>query len=196
MLFRSGLSVAFRTGVRCASRRGPCRTSAVTEVDFPDPRFCRFDLVALGSVRSGGLPVTPDEVPDDVYLTAYGSTWDPDVLMTAYRSGMFPMPYLAPGLEDAISWWSPNPRAAFVPSEIRCTRSLTKSMRRFTVTVDTAFGDVIRACGDPRRPSGGHPLVTAGNHRPTPRSPGFRRAADNRAPCCRTAPAGPPWPWP
>jgi leucyl/phenylalanyl-tRNA--protein transferase len=34
------------------------------------------------------------------------------------------------------------------------TRSLRKSCRRFAISVDTDFEGVMRACGDPRRPSG------------------------------------------
>jgi leucyl/phenylalanyl-tRNA--protein transferase len=34
------------------------------------------------------------------------------------------------------------------------TRSLRRSARRYEVRVDTAFGQVIDACGDPRRPHG------------------------------------------
>jgi leucyl/phenylalanyl-tRNA--protein transferase len=37
---------------------------------------------------------------------------------------------------------------------VRGTRSLRKSARRFEIRVDTAVGEVIDACADPRRPDG------------------------------------------
>ena len=37
---------------------------------------------------------------------------------------------------------------------LRVPRSLAKSCRRFEIRVDTAFGEVLPACADPRRPGG------------------------------------------
>src|SRR3954452_16087638 len=51
-----------------------------------------------------------------------------------------------------LAWWSPNPRAALPLDRLRGTRSLRKSCARYRVTVDTAFGEVIAACADRRRP--------------------------------------------
>jgi leucyl/phenylalanyl-tRNA--protein transferase len=56
--------------------------------------------------------------------------------------------------DGPIGWWSPDPRGVLPLDGLRVTRSLAKSCRRYAVTVDTAFEDVMRACGDPRRPSG------------------------------------------
>ena len=53
-----------------------------------------------------------------------------------------------------IAWWSPDPRAVIPVGGIHVSRSLRRSMRRFSFTVDTAFGEVIRACADPGRPHG------------------------------------------
>ena len=80
-----------------------------------------------------------------------GADLEPGTLLAAYRSGLFPMPLEA---EGPIGWWSPDPRGVLPLDGLRVTRSLAKSCRRFTTTVDTAFEDVMRACGDPRRPSG------------------------------------------
>ena len=42
-----------------------------------------------------------------------------------------------------------------IPLEgLRVSKSLRRSVRRFQVTYDTAFEEVVRACGDPDRPHG------------------------------------------
>ncbi len=53
-----------------------------------------------------------------------------------------------------IGWFSPDPRGVLFPGELKVSRSLTKSMRRFRFTTNAAFDEVIRACGDPIRPHG------------------------------------------
>jgi len=80
-----------------------------------------------------------------------GADLAPGTLLAAYRSGLFPMPLDRDG---PLGWWSPDPRGVLPLDALRVTRSLRRSCRRFTITVDTAFEEVMRACGDPRRPSG------------------------------------------
>lgn len=53
-----------------------------------------------------------------------------------------------------LGWFSPDPRAVLPPRELHVSRSLRRSLPRFEVTVDAAFTEVVRACGDPRRPHG------------------------------------------
>jgi leucyl/phenylalanyl-tRNA--protein transferase len=53
-----------------------------------------------------------------------------------------------------LAWWSPDPRGVLPLGGLRVTRSLAKSARRFDVTIDRAFGDVMRECSDARRESG------------------------------------------
>ena len=53
-----------------------------------------------------------------------------------------------------MGWWSPDPRAVIPLDGLRVSRSLRRSCRRFDVRIDTAFGDVIEACADQRRPGG------------------------------------------
>jgi leucyl/phenylalanyl-tRNA--protein transferase len=71
----------------------------------------------------------------------------PDVLRYAYAHGFFPMPY---GEDDAIHWFSPDPRAIIPLGELHQSRSLRRAMRhtRFTVSFDRAFTEVMKACGD------------------------------------------------
>ena len=84
-------------------------------------------------------------------LLGIGADLEPGTLLSAYRSGLFPMPVEA---EGPIGWWSPDPRGILPLDGLRVTSSLRKSCRRYTTTVDTAFVEVVEACGDPRRPDG------------------------------------------
>lgn len=56
--------------------------------------------------------------------------------------------------EGTIRWFSPDPRGIIPLDGLRVSRSLRRSRRRYRVTVDHCFNDVIRACADPRRPYG------------------------------------------
>jgi leucyl/phenylalanyl-tRNA--protein transferase len=53
-----------------------------------------------------------------------------------------------------VGWWSPDPRGIMPRNGMVVSRSLRQSARRFRVSADTAFTDVMRRCGDPRRPHG------------------------------------------
>ena len=52
-----------------------------------------------------------------------------------------------------LGWWSPDPRGVLPLDGLHVTRSLRRSCRRFATTVDTAFDEVVRGCGDPRAPA-------------------------------------------
>ncbi len=97
-----------------------------------------------------GLP-EPGEAEPGVELLGVGADLAPGTLLAAYRCGLFPMPLEADG---PIGWWSPDPRGVLPLAGLRVTSSLRRSCRRFTTTVDTAFVEVVLACGDPRRPDG------------------------------------------
>jgi leucyl/phenylalanyl-tRNA--protein transferase len=86
-------------------------------------------------------------------LLAQGGNLSPEVLLDAYRHGIFP--WFNPG--EPIYWWSPDPRTVLVPGRVRITRSLAKRMRNagFDVRFDTAFSEVMRGCAGPRRDADG-----------------------------------------
>ena len=84
-------------------------------------------------------------------LLALGADLEPATLITAYRSGIFPMPI---GGVAEIAWFSPDPRGILPLDAFEPSRSLRRAARRFTVTVDRAFEDVVAGCADPRRPGG------------------------------------------
>lgn len=98
---------------------------------FPDPAGVEGDLVCLGGDLDAGT------------------------LLAAYRAGLFPMPVSPTTLRrKTMGWFSPNPRGVIPLDGLRVSRSLRRSQRDFAITVDTAFGEVVHACADPRRPHG------------------------------------------
>lgn len=94
------------------------------------------------------LPDPSSAGPDDV--VAVGGDLEPGTLLQAYRRGMFPM-HLP---EGPLAWWSPQRRGIIPLDGLRVTRSLRRSGRRFALTVDAAFAEVIEGCADPSRPHG------------------------------------------
>lgn len=78
-------------------------------------------------------------------LLAIGGKLTPQWLITAYKHGIFPWS------ADPITWWSPDPRAVFELDRFHVPRSLRRTLNknRFTITFDTAFEQVIRACAEP-----------------------------------------------
>ncbi|MGH9243489.1 MAG: leucyl/phenylalanyl-tRNA--protein transferase [Acidimicrobiales bacterium] len=91
----------------------------------------------------------PATAADEHGVVGHGADLEPGTLLTAYRSGLFPMPRQRGG---PMAWWSPNPRGTLPVDGLRVSRSLRKSCRRYEVRIDTAFDDVIEACADPSRP--------------------------------------------
>src|SRR3954469_22117655 len=55
------------------------------------------------------------------------------------------------GGRPPVGWRSPHPRGVLPLDGLRVSRSLRKAVPRFEVRVDTAFGEVVRACADPSR---------------------------------------------
>ena len=82
---------------------------------------------------------------------AVGADLAPGTILAAYRSGLFPMPVR---FSRSPGWWSPDPRGIIPLDGLKVSRSLRKACDRFEIRVDTAFDEVIDACGDPRRPHG------------------------------------------
>ncbi|MFP4476226.1 MAG: leucyl/phenylalanyl-tRNA--protein transferase [Desulfatibacillaceae bacterium] len=85
-------------------------------------------------------------------LLAIGGDLSPRRLLNAYCMGIFP--WYSEG--EPILWWCPDPRLVVDPGNVHVARSLGKLLRqrRFTVTYDTAFERVIRACATVRTREG------------------------------------------
>ena len=87
-------------------------------------------------------------------LLAAGAALDIETLCQAYRHGIFP--WFSEG--QPILWWSPDPRMVLKTADFKLHRSLAKTLKKFiandncSLLIDTAFGDVIRACAT--RPRG------------------------------------------
>lgn len=90
-------------------------------------------------------------IADQSGLVGVGADLEPSTLLAAYRSGIFPMPLSRRG---RIGWWSPSPRGILPLEAMHESRSLTRTRTRFEIRIDTAFTEVVAACGDPRRPHG------------------------------------------
>lgn len=81
-------------------------------------------------------------------LLAVGGDLSPPRLLSAYRCGIFP--WYEKG--QPVLWWTPDPRMVLFPEERHVSRSLAKVLRqkRFRLSMDTAFTQVIDACAGPR----------------------------------------------
>ncbi|MGI8925576.1 MAG: leucyl/phenylalanyl-tRNA--protein transferase [Tepidiformaceae bacterium] len=87
------------------------------------------------------FPAIPGTAGD---LIAEGADFQPETVVAAYRAGCFPWPH--PPRERL--WFSPNPRAVIFPGGLRVSRRLARTVRqgRFTVSIDTAFAEVMAGC--------------------------------------------------
>jgi leucyl/phenylalanyl-tRNA---protein transferase len=111
----------------------------VVPVDPPPSRW-RFDVSGLG-----------DDGDD---LVGLGADLEPGTLLSAYRQGLFPMPYDVASERSPIGWWSPVRRGVLLPGGVKVSKSLRRSRRDFEIRVDTAFAEVVDGCADPGRPHG------------------------------------------
>jgi len=93
----------------------------------------------------------PADAAGDEGLLALGADLEPGTLLAAYRAGIFPMPIT--GVAE-MAWFSPDPRGTVPLAGFAPGRSLRRAVRRFRVTFDTAFAEVVAGCADPRRPGG------------------------------------------
>jgi leucyl/phenylalanyl-tRNA---protein transferase len=93
------------------------------------------------------LQPAPDDHPSDLW--ALGADLAPETLLTAYPLALFPM-----HVDGQLGWFSPRERGVVPLGQFAPSRSLQRAARRYEIRVDTAFEDVMRACGDPARPYG------------------------------------------
>lgn len=96
----------------------------------------------------------PEELWPAQDLIALSTEFSADLVVDAYRTGVFPMPLPESGWPDAMGWWSPMHRGILPLDDLRVTRSLRQSAGRYVVTANQAFDEVLRRCADPARPSG------------------------------------------
>jgi leucyl/phenylalanyl-tRNA---protein transferase len=111
----------------------------------------------------GTVPIAPAPTPwafppqaswdPDDDLVALGADLEPGTLVAAYARGLFPMPVSLAG-EEHLGWFSPVERGVLPLDGVRVSRSLRRSARDFEIRVDTAFDEVLAACGSPDRADG------------------------------------------
>ena len=91
----------------------------------------------------------PKDANDDG-IVAWGGDLNPSRLLRAYQNGIFPW-Y---SQNDPIIWWSVNPRLVMELDDFKLSRSLKKSMKKFTYKFDSNFKKVIQNCKTIERSDG------------------------------------------
>ena len=91
-----------------------------------------------------GVAFPPPTSADEHGRVFVGGDLEPETLLAAYRSALFPMRQS----NGDLTWWSPDPRGILAVDGLRVSESLRRSRKRFEIRVDTAFEEVIDACAD------------------------------------------------
>ena len=83
-------------------------------------------------------------------LIAVGGDLNPERLINAYASGIFPW-YSE---DQPILWFSPDPRLVLFPKKFKRSDSLRRIVKsnKFSIKADTQFETVIRSCSKAPRP--------------------------------------------
>ena len=82
-------------------------------------------------------------------IVAVGGDLQPERVMLAYRKGIFPWF----DSDDFLIWWSPDPRMVLFPDQLKISKSMRTVLRkkRFEVTFNKAFDQVVEACAKVKR---------------------------------------------
>jgi leucyl/phenylalanyl-tRNA--protein transferase len=98
--------------------------------------------------RADPFPPVTQALSQPNGLLAAGADLSPERLVDAYARGIFPWF----NDDDPILWWSPDPRMVLFVDELRVSRSLRRviASKRFRVTADSAFEQVMAGCAEPR----------------------------------------------
>lgn len=86
---------------------------------------------------------------DENGLLAIGGNLSTQMLLLAYQNGIFP--WYNTG--QPICWYSPHQRFVIIPSQIKISKSMLQIIKAktFTITFNTAFKKIIKACADATR---------------------------------------------
>jgi leucyl/phenylalanyl-tRNA--protein transferase len=103
--------------------------------------------------QSISFPPPEHALTDPNGLLAIGGDLQPERLQQAYYQGIFPWF----NAQDPILWWSPDPRAVFIPTHPFGSKSLLKFLKKSTwrYTINHAFLDVLAGCAAPRNAQDG-----------------------------------------
>ena len=107
-----------------------------------------LELPHLGNDPDTPFPPTSEALESPKGLLAWGGDLQPERLLTAYRSGIFP--WYSDG--QPILWWSPVPRCVIFPEKVYLS---ARTRRRYNsgvyrLSADLAFSEVISGCAEPR----------------------------------------------
>jgi leucyl/phenylalanyl-tRNA---protein transferase len=113
----------------------------------PDKRKL-LEMIFAQLLRQRALPAPPPfpaqhtAGPDG--CLAQGGELTPELVLDAYRQGIFPMSEAA----DELGWFCPDPRTVIDLDAFHVPRRLARTVRqgRFEVRVDTACDEVMRSC--------------------------------------------------
>ncbi len=81
-------------------------------------------------------------------MLAIGGDLSAERLVLAYQMGIFP--WFSEG--EHIAWYCPDPRFVLFPEELKVSKSMRPyfNQKKFEVTFDVAFEQVMRGCAGPR----------------------------------------------
>jgi leucyl/phenylalanyl-tRNA--protein transferase len=82
-------------------------------------------------------------------LLAIEGDLSPERLLLAYQNGIFPWF----GDDSPILWYSPKTRFVLFPEEVKISKSMRQLIKskKYKITINTAFEEVINACADVKR---------------------------------------------
>ena len=97
-----------------------------------------------------GLRYIPPRLAGDAEVVGVGDDLSPETLVWAYRQGIFPWPITG----YPLLWFCPPLRAVLDFDRLHVSERLARARRRsdLTLTVDTAFDEVIASCRQSPRP--------------------------------------------
>lgn len=105
-------------------------------------------LPLLGPDPHAPFPPTLDALEHPNGLLAWGGDLHPVRLLRAYRAGIFPWS----SEQQPLLWWSPAPRCVIEPACVYLSRRTRRRHNSgvFRLTLNRAFGAVVRGCAGPR----------------------------------------------
>ncbi len=108
-----------------------CKTILLSKPSFSVAKLNYIAFPSLHNANEDGLLAT-------------GGDLTLDTLVSAYSQGIFPWF----NNDQPLLWWSPDPRLVLYPSQVIISKSMAKVLRqkRYSVTCDQAFQEVIKAC--------------------------------------------------
>jgi len=104
-------------------------------------------MVVIPEINRYSLEFPHPSSANEEGIVAWGGDLTPSRLIRAYQEGIFPW-Y---SKNDPIIWWSPDPRFILELDHFKLSKSLKKSIKKFTYQFDSNFASVIRFCASAPR---------------------------------------------